>query len=42
VVSTPLKNQKEPVGMIIPDIVEHKTNVPNHQPVYIINHQVIY
>ena len=31
--------------MIIPDIVENKKNVPNHQPVYtvyIINHQVIY
>jgi hypothetical protein len=32
VVSTPLKNMSSSVGMIIPNIWENKSHVPNHQP----------
>ena len=34
VLSTPLKNMTSSVGMIIPNIWEHKKWQPNHQPVY--------
>ena len=34
VVSTPLNNISQSVGMILPDIWKNKQNVPNHQPAF--------
>ena len=42
VVSTPLKHMSSSVGMIIPNIWENNSHVPNQQPVVIQSFNVIH